>query len=88
MYNSERAHAFLARRRYNLDGYSTAAMQYFSPGDLEPTIFNEECGWVDYPDSLDRVEFMREYSTGDVHFADLYVVNHKQDNMIKFKPSA
>ena len=53
---------------------------------MEPTIFNEECAWVDYPDNLDRVEHMREFSKGDLHFADLYVVNHRQDNIIKFKP--
>lgn len=62
------------------------AERYFPDGALEPSIFNEECGWVDYPDSLDRTEFMREFSSGDFHIADVYVVNHKQDNVIKFKP--
>jgi len=35
---------------------------------------------------LDRIEFSREFGAGEFHFADLYVVNHKQDNIIKFKP--
>jgi len=30
---------------------------------------------------------MREFHGEDIHFADLYVVNHKQDNIIKFKPT-
>ena len=54
---------------------------------MEPTVFNEECAWVDYPDDLGRIEFMREFHGEDIHFADLYVVNHKQDNIIKFKPT-
>jgi hypothetical protein len=29
---------------------------------------------------------MREFSSGEFHIADVYVVNHKQDNVIKFKP--
>jgi hypothetical protein len=44
---------------------------------FEPTIFNEECGWVDFPDNLDRIEYMREFTGGEFHLADLYVVNHK-----------
>jgi len=54
---------------------------------LEPTVFNEECAWVDYPDDLSRIEFLGEFSEGDIHFADLYVVNHRQDNIIKFHPT-
>ena len=84
IYNNEAAHAFLARRQYNEHGYSKSAAQYFSEGDLEPTVFNEECGWVDFPDNLDRIEFAKEFSSGEFHFADLYVSNHKQDNIIKF----
>jgi hypothetical protein len=53
---------------------------------LEPTVFNEECGWVDFPDDLSRIEFIDEFSSGEFHFADLYVTNHKQDNIIKFIP--
>lgn len=86
IYNDQAAHAFLARRRYNEHGYSTTAAQYFPEGALEPTVFNEECGWVDFPDDLDRVEFSKEFSSGEFHFADLYVTNHKQDNIIKFIP--
>jgi len=60
--------------------------RYFPGGSLEPSIFNEECGWADFPDNFDRTEFMREFSSGDFHVADVYVVNHKQDNVIKFLP--
>jgi hypothetical protein len=41
---------------------------------------------VDFPDDLDKIEFMREHVNGRFHLADLYVVNHKQDNLMKFKP--
>ena len=44
---------------------------------LEPTFFNKECGWVDFPDNLDRTEFMKEFGSGEFHSADTYVVNHK-----------
>ena len=86
MYNSEAAHAFLTRRKYETHGYSTAANKYFKAGELEPTIFNEECGWVDFPDDLDRTEYSREFKEGEFHIADLYVVNHRQDNIIKYIP--
>lgn len=86
IYDPTAAHTFLARKRYNEHGYSTSAAHYFSDGALEPTIFNEECGWVDFPDNLDRIEYMREFTGGEFHLADLYVVNHKQDNIIKFNP--
>lgn len=86
IYNTELQHAFLSRQRYDERGYSTVAERYFPDGALEPSIFNEECGWADYPDSFDRTEYMREFSSGDFHIADVYVVNHKQDNVIKFKP--
>lgn len=86
IYNTEMQHAFLSRQRYDERGYSTVAERYFPDGALEPSIFNEECGWADYPDSFDRTEHMREFSSGDFHIADVYVVNHKQDNVIKFKP--
>jgi hypothetical protein len=86
IYDPEVVHEFLGRRKYNEHGYSTVAQQYFSQDALEPTIFNEECGWADFPDDLDRIEFSREFGAGEFHFADLYVVNHKQDNIIKFKP--
>lgn len=86
IYNSEEAHAFLSRRRYDEHGYSTAAERYFPAGALEPSVFNEECGWVDFPDDLDRIEFMREFNSGEFHIADVYVVNHDQDNVMKFKP--
>ena len=86
IYDTGATHAFLARRRYDEHGYAPSAARYFSQGALEPTVFNEECGWVDYPDNLDRPEYMREFSKGEFHVADLYVVNHRQDNIIKFKP--
>jgi hypothetical protein len=78
------ADAFLSRRKYEQHGYSTAASKYFAPGSLEPTVFNEECGWVDFPDDLDRTELGREFSHGEFHLSDLYVVNHRQDNIMKF----
>jgi hypothetical protein len=87
IYDTKTTRAFLERKRYHEHGYSTSVSRYFAPGTLEPQVFNEECAWVDYPDDLGRIEFMREFSTGDIHFADLYVVNHKQDNVIKFKPT-
>lgn len=77
MYDTEGNHLFLQRRRYNTHGYSSSAAQYFSANDLEPSIFNEECGWVDFPDDLDRVEFIREFADGELHISDLYVVNHR-----------
>lgn len=86
IYNTEMQHSFLSRQRYDEHGYSTVAERYFPEDALEPSIFNEECGWVDYPDSFDRTELMREFSSGDFHIADTYVVNHKQDNVVKFKP--
>jgi len=86
IYDSEAAQAFLTRRKYADHGYSTTASKYFSEGALEPTVFNEECGWVDFPDDLDRAEIGREFSHGEFHLADLYVVNHKQDNIMKFVP--
>lgn len=88
IYDDKAAHAFLDRRQYSEHGYSTAAAQYFPRGALEPTVFNEECGWVDFPDDLGRIEFTNEFSSGEFHLADLYVTNHKQDNIIKFVPSS
>lgn len=87
IYDSGAAHAFLARRRYDEHGYSTAASKYFAPGSLEPTIFNEECGWVDFPDDLDRLEFMKGFMGNEMHIADVYVVNHRQDNVMKVNPT-
>mmetsp|Transcript_21053 Transcript_21053/g.32591 ORF Transcript_21053/g.32591 Transcript_21053/m.32591 type:complete len:309 (+) Transcript_21053:2716-3642(+) len=86
IYDPEATHEFLSRRKYNEHGYSTVAAQYFGVNSLEPTIFNEECAWVDYPDDLDRVEHTKEFRDGSFHLADLYVVNHKQDNVLKFSP--
>ena len=86
IYDPELVHSFLARRRYSEHGYSSAAAQYFSEGTLEPSVFNSECGWVDYPDDFDRIEFSKEFTDGEFHIADYYVVNHQQDNIIKFKP--
>jgi hypothetical protein len=40
-----------------MNGYSTKAAKVFPHGALEPRIFNEECGWVDLPDNLDRLEY-------------------------------
>ena len=59
IYDPEETHAFLSRRRYDEHGYSTVATRYFKQGELEPTVFNEECGWVDFPDDLDKIEFAR-----------------------------
>jgi hypothetical protein len=86
MYDPETVHDFLSRRHYDLHGYSTVIKRYFKQGDLEPTVFNEECAWVDFPDDLDRVELGREFLDGGFHIADLYTVNHKQDNIMKFTP--
>lgn len=86
IYDSEAAHAFLSRRRYEEHGYSTSASKYFPAGALEPTVFNEECGWVDFPDDLDRAELAREFGQGELHIAELYVVNHRQDNIMKLVP--
>lgn len=86
IYDSEAAHAFLSRRKYDEHGYSTTASKYFPLGSLEPTVFNEECGWVDFPDDLDRAELSREFGHGEFHIAELYVVNHRQDNIMKFVP--
>jgi hypothetical protein len=69
-----------------MNGYSTKAAKVFPHGALEPRIFNEECGWVDLPDNLDRLEYGQEFSSSEFHIADVYTVNHKQDNVIKFKP--
>jgi hypothetical protein len=88
MYDEEAVHAYLSRRKYDESGYTTAASKYFAPGELEPTVFNEECGWVDFPDDLDRAELSREFSHGEFHIADQYVVNHRQDNIMKFVPRA
>jgi len=85
IYDPEATHSFLSRRRYNEHGYSTVAAQYFKESELEPSLFNEECAWVDFPDDFDRVEFGREFSDGSFHIADLYVVNHKQDNIAKIR---
>lgn len=87
IYDSESANAFLARRRYDEHGYSTAVSQYFEAGSLEPTVFNEECAWVDFPDDLDRLEFSKSFEGGEFHISDVYVVNHRQDNVMKFVPS-
>lgn len=86
IYDPALVHSFLTRRHYSEHGYSTAAAQYFSEGALEPSVFNSECGWVDYPDDFDRIEFSKEFADGELHFADFFVVNHQSDNIIKFKP--
>jgi len=70
-----------------INGFSNNAERYFSKESLEPSYFNEECGWVDFPDDLGRIEFTKEFRSNEFHFADIYVVNHKQDNIIKFKPN-
>lgn len=70
-----------------INGFSNNAERYFSKDSLEPSYFNEECGWVDFPDDLGRIEFTKEFRSNEFHFADIYVVNHKQDNIIKFKPN-
>lgn len=85
IYDQEASNTYLTRRKYN-QGYSTAAKKYFPHGILEASVFNEECGWVDFPDDLDRIEFSREFKEGEFHFSDIYVVNHKQDNIMKFVP--
>lgn len=77
MYNPEKLHQFLSRRKYDEKGYSTHASRYFSDDSLEPSVFNEECGWVDFPDNFDRTEFMREFSSGEFHISDTYVINHR-----------
>ena len=86
IYDPKQIHEFLNRAHYSLNGYSTKAERYFPDGQLHPNIFNEECGWVDYPDDLDRIEYMREFRSGEFHVADVYTVNHKQDNVMKFVP--
>lgn len=86
IYDPKQIHEFLNRNHYELNGYSTKAERIFPKGQLEPSIFNEECGWVDYPDDLDRIEYMREFNTGEFHVADIYTVNHKQDNVMRFVP--
>lgn len=55
---------------------------------MEPTVFNTECSWVDYPDDFDRIEFAKEFHDGEFHVSDVYVVNHDTDNVIKFVPRA
>lgn len=77
LYDDQAVHKFLTRKKYDEHGYSTAAQKYFSAGSLEPTVFNEECGWVDFPDDLDRLEFERAFKGGEFHISDVYVVNHK-----------
>lgn len=69
-----------------MNGYSMKAAKVFPHGALEPRIFNEECGWVDLPDNLDRLEYGQEFYSSEFHIADVYTVNHKQDNVIKFRP--
>lgn len=76
IYDPNLVHAFLSRRRYSEHGYSSAAAQYFSEDSLEPSVFNSECGWVDYPDDFDRIEYTKEFADGELHFADFFVVNH------------
>ena len=87
IYDSSAVHAFLSRRKYEGEhGYATSAAKYFPAGALEPTVFNEECGWVDFPDDLYRVELGIEFSGSELHIADMYVVNHRQDNIMKVVP--
>ena len=86
MYDPEQVHAYLSRKQYDVSGYSQVATRYFPKGKLEPTVFNEECAWVDFPDNLNKVEFSKQFLDGAFHIADQYVVNHKQDNIIKFVP--
>jgi hypothetical protein len=86
IYDPEEVHNFLSRRKYDENGYSTVASRYFQKGELEPIIFNEECGWVDFPDDLNKIEFSKEFADGSFHIADFYVMNHKQDNIVKFTP--
>ena len=88
MYDSDATHAFLSRRRYEESGYTMAVERYFEDDSLEPTIFNEECAWVDFPDDLERVEHMGQFEHGEFHIADTYVVNHKQDNVMRLKPAS
>jgi hypothetical protein len=87
IYDPRSIHAFLQRSHYDTNGYSTKATRYFPHGSLEPRIFNEECGWVDLPDNLDRLEYGREFTSSEFHVADVFTVNHKQDNVMKFVPS-
>lgn len=49
-------------------------------------MFAQECNGIDYPLDLNSLSFHREFSTGDFHFADVYTVNHKTNNFIKFTP--
>jgi hypothetical protein len=87
IYDPKLIHDFLNRKHYDMNGYSTKADRYFPAGSLEPRVFNEECGWVDLPDDLDRIEYGQEFRSSEFHIADVYTVNHKQDNIIKFKPT-
>jgi hypothetical protein len=82
IYDPRAIHDFLQRSHYDLNGYSTKAAKAFPHGSLEPKIFNEECGWVDLPDDLSRLEYGKEFGSSEFHIADVYTVNHKQDNIM------
>ena len=45
-----------------------------------------QCPLKNFPEDLDRIEFMRFMEGGDFHITDVYTVNHDKDNMIKFLP--
>ena len=46
----------------------------------------QQCIFANYPQNLERIEYMNFVSGGDFHVADFYTINHNTPNVISFTP--
>jgi hypothetical protein len=47
---------------------------------------DHQCSFTNFPQDLDRLEFMNFVSGGDFHVANFYTINHNTPNVITFTP--
>ncbi len=45
-----------------------------------------QCLLANYPQDLDRLEYMNFVWGGDLHLSNFYTINHDKENVIKFTP--
>ena len=48
--------------------------------------FQQQCQYTNFPNFLNQIQNHKEFISGEFHLADVYTVNHDEDNVIEFTP--
>ena len=71
---------------YNMQRREQVYHEDYHIGQHVTSPFQQQCSYTDFPNFLNQIQNHKEFISGEFHIADVFTVNHDEDNVIEFTP--